>query len=135
MNNRLYQCRIQMCFGTAWTVWAPKKFLYHFFHVFHLKTKSNIFYGYLETKIFSGDIFFSNIFGPSATTIWGFWVSLNYPTLNLKKKKKRYAQKTSWCGTVYSHLYLHLNNIFTLKNIKSARETGYWWRNQVIDLL
>ena len=61
-------------------------------YVFHVKTKWNIVYKYLKTKTFSRDTNIlpqmygtSNIFGPSGTTIESFWVSLNYPILNLKK--------------------------------------------------
>ena len=57
----------------------------------------------IQTKIFSRDSnilsqvhLTSNIFGPSATIIWGFGVPLNYPILNL------HAQRTSGCGTVWS---------------------------------
>ena len=60
--------------------------------IFHMKTKWNIVYKYLKTKIFSRDTnilpqmhWTSNIFGHSATTIGGFWISLNYPILNFKK--------------------------------------------------
>ena len=38
----------------------------------------------------------SNIFEHSATTIGGFWVSLNYQILT---SQKRYAQKTPGCAT------------------------------------
>ena len=56
---------------------APKNVLVTFFpYIFHIKTKWNIVYRYLKTKIFSRDInilprmhWTSNIFGHSATTI------------------------------------------------------------------
>ena len=57
----------------------------------------------LETKAFSRDTIIlpqmhwtSNIFGPLAKIIEGFWVSLIYPIHSLRK---RYAQKTSGRGT------------------------------------
>ena len=92
-NKLLDQCCIQMYFGTVWTVWAPKKVLTTLFpYIVHVKTKWNIVYKNLKTKIFSRDTnilpqmhWTSNIFGPPATTIGGFWVSLNYPILNFKK--------------------------------------------------
>ena len=55
------QCCIQMYFGTIWLVWAPKKIapkkvlVILFPFIFHLKTKWNIGYKYLKTKIFSRD--------------------------------------------------------------------------------
>ena len=92
------QCPIQMYFGSIWTVWAaqenvPKKVLVIFFlYIFHVKAKWNIVYQYLKAKIFSRDTniipqmhWTLNISGHSATTIGSFWVSLNYPILNLKK--------------------------------------------------
>ena len=39
----------------------------------------------------------TNIFGPSATSTGGIWVSLNYPILNFKRTV---CQKMSGCGTV-----------------------------------
>ena len=63
---------------------APKKVLVTLFpYIFHVKTKWNIVYEYLNTNIFSRDTnilppqmhWTSNIFGPSATTIGSFWVS------------------------------------------------------------
>ena len=76
------QCHIQLYFDTVWTVWPPKKC------VFHIITKSDMVYEYLKTKIFSGDtIVLPQMHWTSntATTIGGFWVSLNYPALNFKK--------------------------------------------------
>ena len=72
---------------------SPKKvFVTLFLCMLHVKTKWNIVYEYLKTKIFSRDTnilpqmhWTSNIFGHSATTIWGFCVSLNYPILDFKK--------------------------------------------------
>ena len=71
----------------------PKKVLVTLFlYLFNVKTKWNIVYEYLKTKIFSIDAnvypqmhWTSNIFGPSATTIGRFGVLLNYPNLNFKK--------------------------------------------------
>ena len=92
------QCCIQMYFGTIWMVWgaqinASKKVLVTLFsYMFHIKTKWDIVYENLQTKICSRDTnillqmhWTSNIFWPSATTIVSFWVSLNYPILNFKK--------------------------------------------------
>ena len=96
-----WQCRIQMHFGTIWTVWVPKKMHPKSScnsYLFHIKTKWNSLHT-LKTKIFSRDTnilsqmhWTSNISGPSTTTIEGFWVSINYPILNFKKNgmpKKR----------------------------------------------
>ena len=70
---------------------SPKSFC-NLFSTFHVKSKLNMVYEHLKTKIFSRDTnilpqmhWTSNIFGHSATTIGGFWVSLNYPILNFKK--------------------------------------------------
>ena len=70
-----------------------KTFFPYIFHVYiSRKTEWNIVYKYLKTKTFSRDTnilpqmpWTSNNFGNSATTIWGFWVTLNYPILNFKK--------------------------------------------------
>ena len=73
---------------------APKKFLVTLFpYIFHGKTKLNIVYEYLKTKIFSKDKYPS----PNALNIKYFWtlrynhwgggeglVSLNYQILNFK---------------------------------------------------
>ena len=86
---------------------APKKVLVTLFpYIFHVKTKWNIVYEYLKTKFFSRDTnilpqmhWTSNIFGPSATTIGGFWVSLNYLILNFKKMvcpKNVWIQHCQW---------------------------------------
>ena len=70
--------------------------------MFHVK-KWNIVCEYLKTNLFKRHKYPSpnalniKFFGHSATNIGGFWVSINYPTLNWKK---RYAQKMSWCITV-----------------------------------
>ena len=65
---------------------APKKFRVTLFpYIFHVKTKLNIVYEYLKTKIFSRDTNFlpqiieNQIFEHSATIIGGFLISLNYP--------------------------------------------------------
>ena len=89
---------------------APKKVLVLFFpYIFHVKTKWNIVYEYLKTKIFSGDTnilpqmhWTSNIFGYSATTIRGFWVSLNYPILNFKKTvSPKNVRMWHWCVSIF----------------------------------
>ena len=80
----LYQCCIQIHFGTVWTVWAPKKVLVTFFPlIFHVKTEWTIVYEYQKAKIFSRDTnnlpqmhWTSNIFRQSTKTIIGFWVSV-----------------------------------------------------------
>ena len=87
-----------MYFGTVWMVCAPKticprKVLVILFpYIFHVKTRLNIVYENLKTKIFSRDTntlpqmqWTSNIFGHSVTTIGVFRASLNYPMLNFKK--------------------------------------------------
>ena len=88
---------------------APKKALVLFFpYIFHIKTKWNIVYKYLKTKIFSGDTnifplmhWTSNIFGHSATTIRGFWVSLNYPILNFRKTvSPKNVRMWHWCVSI-----------------------------------
>ena len=75
---------------------APKKYVqksscYSFSHMFDVKTKLNIVYENLKTKIFSRDTYYS----PDALNIkyfwtlsynhWVFLASLNYPILNFKK--------------------------------------------------
>ena len=72
---------------------CTQKFLVLLFqYIFHVKSKWNIVYKYLKTKIFSRDTnilpqmhWTSNIFGPLASTIREFWVSLNFAILNFKK--------------------------------------------------
>ena len=68
------QCPNQMYFGIVWTLVAPEKVLVtlfcHFFVAFLLSQMHWI----------------SNIFEYTAKTTGGFWVSLNYPILNFKKK-------------------------------------------------
>ena len=57
----LTQCCIQMYFGTVWMVWALRKYAQKnscntfSIYIFHVKTKWNIIYEYLKTKIFSRD--------------------------------------------------------------------------------
>ena len=69
-----------------------QKILILFPHIFYVKPKLNIVYEYLKTKTFSREAnilpqmhWTLNIFGPTATNIEGFWVSLNYWMLNFKK--------------------------------------------------
>ena len=61
-----------------------------------IKAKSKIVFEYVRKNLFKRQISFlkcikhqwtlnNNIFGHSATTIGGVWVSLNYPILNFKK--------------------------------------------------
>ena len=72
---------------------APREVLVRLFpHILYVKSKLNIVYEYLKTKIFSRDTnilpqrqWTLNIFGTTATIIGGFEVSLNYPILNFKK--------------------------------------------------
>ena len=105
LNNSILipsqQNSVQCCIQTFWyrlnVMSSPKKCAQTVPvtlspYVFHVKTKWNIVYKYLKTKTFSRDTNIlpqmygtSNIFGPSGTTIESFWVSLNYPILNLKK--------------------------------------------------
>ena len=93
LHHYMVQCHIQMYFGTIWMVWSPKKVLVTLFpYIVHVKSKWNIVCEYLKSKIFLKDTnilprmhWTSNIFRSSATTIGGFWVSLNYPILNFKK--------------------------------------------------
>ena len=87
---------------------SPKKVLVTLFpYIFHVKTKWNIVYEYLKTKISSRDTnifpqmhWISNIFGPSAKTIGRFGVSRNDPILNFKKTvclknfRMRHREKT-----------------------------------------
>ena len=60
----------------------PKSSCNLYLYIFHVKTKWNIVYKYLKTKIFSRD---TNILWTLSYSHWGFWVSLNYPILNFKK--------------------------------------------------
>ena len=64
---------------------AKKVLVTIFPYLFYIKNRWNIVHVYLKTKIFSRDTnilpqmhWTSNIFGPSATSTEGFWVSLNY---------------------------------------------------------
>ena len=57
----LFSAASRRIFGTVWTVWAPKKYAQKVLvtllpYLFHIKTKRNIVYVYLKTKIFSRDI-------------------------------------------------------------------------------
>ena len=121
--TNLMQCCIQIYFSTVWMGWAPKKctqkvLVTLFLYIFDVKTKWNIFYEHLNTKIFSRDTnilpqmhWTSNIFEHSAITIGVFWVSLNYPILNFKKKV---CPKNVWmwhCG-VGLRLFYRKNKYF-----------------------
>ena len=84
-----------------------------FSYIFHIKTKWKIVYEYLKTKIFSSDTnilpqmhWIPNIFRHSATTIWGFGVSVNYPILNFKKKV---CQKNVWMRHWRALYFPHTN--------------------------
>ena len=113
--------RIQMYFGTVWTVWAPKnvpkKVLVTLFpYIFHVKTKWNIVYECLKTTIFSRGSnilpqmhWTSNIFGDSAPIIRVFWVSLNYSILNFKKTV---CPKNVWMRYCPSNLCRFLSEYF-----------------------
>ena len=97
VQSGTYHSAASVCFGTVRTVWAakkihPKKFLQLFPYIFHIKTKWNIVYKYLKTEIFSRDTSIlpqmhgiSKYFWTLSYCHWGFWVSLSYPILNLKK--------------------------------------------------
>ena len=98
INFKICQCHIQMYFGTFWMVWAPTKVLVTFFsYIFHVKSKWDYSLRILKNKN-------RNIFGLSATTIGGFWVSLNYPISILSLK---YAQNLSAVPHCYIDLFLH----------------------------
>ena len=85
---------------------VPKKVLVILFpYTFHVKTKWNIVYKYLKTKIFSRDTnillqmyWTSNIFGRSVTTIGGVWVSLNHLIPNFNKT---ICPKNIWIQQLY----------------------------------
>ena len=103
--------------------WAQKVSATFFSYIFHVKTKWNVIYEYLKTKIFLRETnilpqmhWTSNIFGHSATTTWA---SLNYPTiLNFKKTvcpknvwmrhwlHKQYTTlETPFCWFIYSNQF------------------------------
>ena len=93
---------------------TPKVLMTFFLYIFHVKTKWNIVYEYLKTKIFWRDTnalpqmhWTSNIFGYSATIIGGFWVSLNYPIVNFKKKL---CPKNIWMWNWKGNYILILKN-------------------------
>ena len=101
-------------------------------YIYHAKTKWNIVYEYLKTKIFSRDTnilpqmnWTSNIFGQSAKNIGGFWISLNYPTLNFKKTV---CPKNVWMRhwLVISITYFRKLTIplFRFGNMNSILEVG-----------
>ena len=78
------QCHIQICFGTIWTVWAPKKkkkkkpkkfLLILFLYIFHVKTKWNI---YSLRILKSKNLFKRHEYpSPNALNIKYFW-TFNY---------------------------------------------------------
>ena len=97
---------------------VPKKFLVILFpYIFFLKTKWNIVYHNLKTKIFSRNTnilcqvhWTSNIVGHSARIIWGFLVSLNYPILNFKKKVcPENVWMRHWSTRLQNLLYVWMN--------------------------
>ena len=99
--------------------WAQKDFVTFFLYIFHVKTKLNIVYEYLKTKIFPRDTnilpqihWIWNIFGYSATNIGGFWVWLNYPILNFKKMV---CPKNVWMR----HWFAKSSAVFHLQNCVS----------------
>ena len=76
----LFLSHTQMYLGTNWIIWALRKMC---------PTSSTNTWKqkyFQETNVLPYMHWTSNIFGHSATTIDGFWVSLNYPILNFKKK-------------------------------------------------
>ena len=102
-----------------------------FLNIFHIKTKWNIVYEYFKTKIFSRDTnvitqihWTSNVFGHSARTIGVFWVSLNYPILNIKKTV---YQKTSECGTVQ---YSGYRRVYLLTHFSPMSHFCTLWKRQ-----
>ena len=103
---------------------GPEKVLVTFFrYKFHVKTKWNIVYEYLKTRIFPRDTnilpqmhWTSNFFGHSPATHGGFWVSLNYPILSFKKKV---CPKNVWMRHCNSTWKIYLKNIHSNeKNIE-----------------
>ena len=85
---------------------VPKKvFVTLFLYIFHVKTNWDIAYGNLKTKIFSR---YKNILPQMHWTsdIGVFWVSLNYPILNLRKTV---CTKKSGYYSYYSLYYCFLH--------------------------
>ena len=108
-----------MYFGTVWSVWVPKKVLVTLFpYKFHIKTKWNIVYKYLKTKLFEF----------SATIIEGFWVSLNYPILNFKKMACPKSILIWHCKKQ------HKRNWKIVMSLTMVQVEGGWW-NRLMNIL
>ena len=113
-------------------VWAPKKSSCDTFSIFHAKIKSKLVCEYLnsknlfkrqkypsqksDTNILPQNHWTSNIYRPSAG--W-FWVSLNYPILNIKKMV---CLKNVWCSTENCFGRLLLSFIFAIIHSKWCRK-------------
>ena len=122
-----YHCCIQLYFGIVWMVLAHKKVLVTpFLCIFHVKTKWNIVYENFKTKILSRDTnillqmyWTSNTFLDPRLQALGV---LEYHwTIQPLTSRKRYAKKTSGCGTDYSCLFFkflldYYQQIYDLKN-------------------
>ena len=108
-----------MYFGTVWSVWVPKKVLVTLFpYKFHIKTKWNIVYKYLKTKLFEF----------LATIIEGFWVSLNYPILNFKKMACPKSILIWHCKKQ------HKRNWKIVMSLTMVQVEGGWW-NRLMNIL
>ena len=108
-----------MYFGTVWSVWVPKKVLVTLFpYKFHIKTKWNIVYKYLKTKLFEF----------SATIIEGFWVSQNYPILNFKKMACPKSILIWHCKKQ------HKRNWKIVMSLTMVQVEGGWW-NRLMNIL
>ena len=93
---------------------APKKILVSSFSIY-ISCKNKMKYSpqihknkkfFKRHKILPQMHWTSNIFGPSATTIEGFWVSLNYPILNFKKTVcSKYVWIRHWWDSSKEKLY------------------------------
>ena len=101
---------LQACLGTVWTVFTPKKrFSNIIFTQFYAKTKWNSLpilrtkSSFQETNILSQEHQISNMLGTSVPDMRGF--ECNWTIHG--KLTKRYAQKTSGCGTVNTLLFFY----------------------------
>ena len=112
---------------------APKKVIVTLLpYIYHTKTKWNIVYEYLKTKIFSRDTnilpqmnWTSNIFGQSAKNIGGFWVSLNYPILNFKNTAcPKNVWMRHWLVISITYFRKLTISLFHFGNLNSISEVG-----------